>query len=100
MDLRAFPVRVAGEPLIDYLRRSLDSDDVSIGTLARHLDMQRVALYKIKNGGGADLRTLTRFGALVGAMKRDKETLALMDALGLRADAEKGWETRAKVLRE
>ncbi len=99
MDLRTFPPRRAGEGLETYLRRALADPGVSISTLARYLDVTRAALYKIRDGrGGAALPTITRFGALVGELLPDQETVTLLRSLGLFEMAVLGWRARAKLL--
>lgn len=98
MDLNKFPPAEPGESLDDYLWRVLDRADVSLGTLAEWLDVNRAALYKIKNGGGITQQTLVRFGATVGALQDDPDTVSLLDLLGLLADARAGWTMRAWLL--
>lgn len=100
MDLSTIPAHRPGEALADYLRRVLEDPSVSIGELARHMDINRNALYVIRKGGRADESTITRFGALTGALKPTPETLTLMDALSLRSYADAGWAERKRLLGE
>lgn len=100
MPFRTIPAHEDGEGLEDYMRRVLNTRGVSVGAMARHMDVQRAALYKIKDGGGATMATITRFGALVGVLPRDADTLATMKLFGVLDAAEAGWTTRAKLLAE
>lgn len=95
MNLSDFPPYRPGEPLEEYLRRTLAEPKVSLGALSRWLRMQRTALYKIKNGGGAALETTVRFGALSGALLNDEPTRSLMSQVGLLDVAEDGWLRKA-----
>lgn len=98
VDLSVFPARDPAESLESYLRRCLHCREVSIGALARHLDMQRVALYQIRDGGGAAPKTLIRFGALMGELENDAPTREFLRALGFLEFAEAGWKSRAALL--
>jgi hypothetical protein len=105
MKLTDFPPYEDGESLEVYLRRSLHTDAVSIGALARYLTVERGALYKIKNGGGAAPETLVRFGAMLGVIPDwrdqkpgDRPPVDLLALLGLVAPAEHGWRTRTLLL--
>lgn len=105
MKLTDFPPHLDGEPLEAYLRRSCHTDAVSIGALARYLDIERGALYKIKRGGGAAPETLVRFGAMLGLIPDwrdlkpdDRPVVDLLTLLGLVAPAEHGWRLRTLLL--
>lgn len=100
MKLSEIPRHQAGEGLEEYLRRVLNAPSVSIGDLARWMDVQRVALYKIKRGGGAAFGTLTKFGALTGVLERTSGRIADLNLFGVREQAEAGWAIREKLLAE
>lgn len=98
MDLRAFPAHRDGEPLEDYLRRAL-AGGVSVGALARHLDVLPKALYKIRDGGGVSAPTLARFGALTGVLDDASEaTVTALLLLGLLTAARAGWAERRWIM--
>ena len=96
----SLPNHEAGEALDTYLRRCLKGPSVNVTALADRLDLHRSTLYKIRDGGGATMATITRFGALVGVLTRDADTLATMKLFGVLDAAEAGWTTRATLLAE
>lgn len=100
MKLSEIPRREAGEGLEDYMRRALNAPSVSIGDLARWMDVQRVALYQIKRGGGAAIGTITKFGALTGVVVRDGATIENLSLFGLLGYAEAGWSAREAAIAE
>lgn len=97
MKLRDIPRPETDESLEGYLRRVLNTPKVSTGELARWLDVQRMALYKIRAGGGAAIGTITRFGALTGVLERTPERLETLNLFGTREAAEAGWAMREKL---
>lgn len=100
MKLSEIPRHETGEGLEDYMRRVLNAPSVSIGDLARWMDVQRVALYNIKKGGGAAFETQAKFGALTGALKRTPDRLETLNLFGAMEHAEAGWAMREKLLAE
>lgn len=98
MKLSEIPRHEPGEGLEEYLRRVLNTPSVSIGDLARWMDVQRTALYKIQAGGGASIGTSTKFGALTGVLQRTPERLETLNLFGTREAAEAGWAIREKLI--
>ena len=100
MKLSEIPRHEAGEGLEEYLRHVLNTPSVSIGDLARWLDVQRTALCKIQAGGGASIDTITKFGALTGVLERTPARIETLNLFGVLESAEAGWAMRAKLLAE